>query len=175
MAGKDTNSTSSKGGRPSNYQPEYSEQAYKLCLLGATDADLADFFEVTEQTVNNWKTAHPVFFESLKRGKRSADAEVAQSLFKRANGYSHEAVKIVADAKTGSEHVVPYTEHYPPDTTACIFWLKNRRPDAWRDKHEIEHGGELVKRVLSEKPMSDDEWAKAHDATMADPGGGTIQ
>jgi hypothetical protein len=48
-------------------------------------------------------------------------------------------VKIVADAKTGAEHIVPYTEHYPPDTTACIFWPKNRRRDKWRDKHEIEH------------------------------------
>ena len=63
----------------------------------------------------------------------AAFAEVAEKLFRRATGYSHEAVKIVADAKTKEQHIVPYVEHYPPDTTACIFWLKNRRPEAWRD------------------------------------------
>lgn len=122
--------------RPSSYKAEYAEQALKLCRLGATDADMAGFFGVTEQTVNNWKSAHPAFFESLKQGKALADAEVADKLFKRATGYEHAAVKIVANATTGQEHVVPYVERYPPDTTACIFWLKNRRSDLWRDKTE---------------------------------------
>lgn len=122
--------------RPTSYKPEYAEQAKKLCRLGAKDSELADFFGVTEQTINNWKTAHPVFFESLKEGKALADAEVADKLFKRATGYEHPAVKIVANANTGQEHVVHYTERYAPDTTACIFWLKNRRPDVWRDKTE---------------------------------------
>lgn len=124
-------------GRPTKYDPAFDEQAFKLCLLGATDAQIADFFGVTEQTVNNWKKAHPSFFESLKRGKMEADGEVANSLYRRALGYEHEAVKIVADAKTGAEHVVPFIERYPPDTTAAIFWLKNRQPKAWRDRHEV--------------------------------------
>lgn len=122
------------GGRPSRYREEYAKQAHKLCLLGAIDKELADFFGVTEQTVNNWKRSHKEFFESLKKGKLLADAEVAGKLFSRATGYSHDAVKIVADAKTGAEHIVPFTEHYPPDTTACIFWLKNRQRDKWRDR-----------------------------------------
>lgn len=122
--------------RPSRYKAEYAEQAEKLCRLGATDRELADFFGVTEQTVNNWKRDHPEFFESLKRGKVLADAEVADKLFKRATGYSHPAVKIFNDQGTPLE--VPYTEHYPPDTTAAIFWLKNRQKDKWRDK--IDHG-----------------------------------
>ena len=123
-------------GRPSSYKAEFAEQALKLCRLGATDADMAGFFGVSEQTVNAWKGAHPAFLESLKEGKGLADAEVADRLFKRATGYEHPAVKIVANANTGQEHVVAYTERYPPDTTACIFWLKNRRPDLWRDKTE---------------------------------------
>lgn len=120
--------------RPSSYKAEYAEQAEKLCKLGATDGEMADFFGVSETTLNNWKTAHPEFLESLKRGKLLADANVADRLYSRAMGYAHDAVKIVADAKTGAEHIVPYTEHYPPDTTAAIFWLKNRQPAKWRDK-----------------------------------------
>ena len=128
-------------GRPSKFRPEYVDQAFKFCLLGATDAELGRFFDVDERTINNWKEVHPEFFQSLKDGKEGADACVAQSLYRRALGWEHEAVKIVADAKTGTEHIVPYTERYPPDTTAAIFWLKNRRPDLWRDKHSVEHAG----------------------------------
>ena len=128
-------------GRPSRYRTEYAQQAVKLCRLGATDKDLASFFEVDEATINRWKQSHPEFCESLKEGKAIADAEVADKLFRRATGYEHKAVKIVADAKTGAEHQVEYVERYAPDTTACIFWLKNRRPDLWRDKVEQMHTG----------------------------------
>lgn len=123
-------------GRPSKFDPEYVEQAYKLALLGATDKQLADFWDVSEKTINNWKHDHPDFLQSLKAGKLAADATVSQSLFRRANGYSHDAVKIFNDRETGVTQV-PYTEHYPPDTTAAIFWLKNRQPELWRDKIDV--------------------------------------
>jgi len=137
------------GGRPTVYCTETAVLAEKLCLLGATDAQLAEALDVCETTINTWKSAHPEFSEALKKGKARADAEVAASLFHRAKGYSHDAVKIVADAKTGAEHIVPYTEHYPPDTTACIFWLKNRRPDLWRDKHDIDQTSNLTVKVVN--------------------------
>ena len=124
-------------GRPSKYKPEYAELAYNYCLLGATDAKLAEFFEVDESTINNWKIDFPEFFESIKKGKEVADAQVAQSLFKKATGYEHGAVKIFNDQ--GEPLVVPHTERYAPDTTAAIFWLKNRQPALWRDKQEIDH------------------------------------
>ena len=85
-------------GRPSSYRAEYVEQALKLCRLGATDRELADFFDVAESTLNLWKLEHAEFSESLKRGKAEADAEVADKLFRRATGYSHEAVKIFMPA-----------------------------------------------------------------------------
>lgn len=129
--------------RPTKYLPEFAEQARKLCLLGATDKELADFFQISTGTLHNWKNDHPEFLSSLKEGKDLADAVVAEKLFKRATGYEHKAVKIVADAKTKDEHVVEYTERYPPDTTACIFWLKNRQRDKWRDKVETEHSGNI--------------------------------
>lgn len=120
-------------GRPTLYKPEYVDLAYKYCLLGATDNELAMFFDVNQDTINEWKKVHPQFSESLKAGKAKADADVAQKLFKRATGYEHKAVKISA-SPDGKEHVTEYIERYPPDTTAAIFWLKNRRPDVWRDK-----------------------------------------
>jgi hypothetical protein len=124
-------------GRPTSYKPEYNEQVFKLCLLGATDADIADFFEVTETTINNWKIDYPEFFESIKSGKQKADSTVAESLYKRANGYEHEDVDI--KMYEGEIIQTKLIKHYPPDTTAAIFWLKNRKPAVWRDKHEIDH------------------------------------
>ena len=127
--------------RPPKYRAEFAEQARKLCLLGATDEDMAKFFEVAVSTISKWKIDHKAFSEAIKSGKQLADAAVADRLFKRATGYEHDAVKIVADAKTGAEHVVHFVERYPPDTTACIFWLKNRQPEKWRDKVQNEHTG----------------------------------
>lgn len=123
-------------GRPTDYREEYDLQAEKLCRLGATDKEIADFFEVTEQTINNWKINFPSFFESLKKGKVIADMNVADSLYHRALGYSHADTDIrVVDKDLV---MTPIIKQYPPDTTAGIFWLKNRRPKEWRDKQEIE-------------------------------------
>lgn len=126
-------------GRPSKYKPEFCEQAAKLCKLGATDRELADFFGVKEWTINRWKAEYPEFSQSLKLAKEESDNRVEQSLYHRALGYSHDAVKILM-TKDGDVYREEYVEHYPPDTTACIFWLKNRRPDQWRDKIDVDTG-----------------------------------
>ena len=124
------------------HKDEYDEQAYKLCLLGATDKELGDFFNVTEQTINNWKKDFPTFFESIKRGKIDADARVAQSLFKRALGYTANETQLSQwGGQFTDEKVIP--KEIAPDTTAAIFWLKNRQPDKWRDKQEVKMGGEI--------------------------------
>lgn len=125
------------GGRPSKFKPEYVEQAKRLATLGATDRECAEFFHVSESTLHLWKHTHPEFSEALKVGKEIADDRVEQSLYRRALGYSHDAIKIVTVDKEVLHE--PYVEHYPPDTTAAIFWLKNRRPDRWRDKREIDN------------------------------------
>lgn len=130
------------GGRPSKYKAEYAEQAYKLCLLGATDKDMADFFEVDEATINRWKESHTEFCESLKKGKMMADATVAQKLYHRAIGYEHPEI-ITASHQGQITDTMEVTKHYAPDPTAAIFWLKNRQPANWRDKQEREITGSL--------------------------------
>lgn len=121
-------------GRPSKYNAAYADQARKLCLLGATDSEMADFFGVNEDTVHEWKKIHPEFSESITRGKLSADANVAERLYERAIGYSHEAVKIFMPQGAPGPVYAPYTEHFPPDTQAASLWLRNRQPAKWRDK-----------------------------------------
>lgn len=136
------------GGRPTKYKPEFAAQAEKLCQLGATDADLASFFGVTNVTVWRWQAEYPEFCNAIKAGKAPADDRVERSLFHKAVGYSFNSEKVfqhqgeIVRAKT--------IEHVPPDTTAMIFWLKNRRPAEWRDKHEVEHTHRLA-------DLSDDE------------------
>lgn len=122
-------------------------QVRKLALLGATDEQIADFLQISVATLNRWKESEPRFLSALKKGKERADAAVAKSLYQRALGYKHKAVKIFADPKTGAEKQVEYVEHYPPETVACIFWLKNRRPDLWRDVKAVEHSGSIEHRL----------------------------
>lgn len=123
--------------RPTKYQEAYAEQARKLCLLGYTDAELADFFEVSEATINNWKLEHPEFLESIKKGKAVADGDVASTLFNRAIGYTAKEKREEKTADGFKE--VDAEKHVPGDVTAMIFWLKNRQKDKWREKQDVNH------------------------------------
>lgn len=131
----------SRTGRPSSYKPEFVGQAKRLCQIGATDADLAVFFEVEVRTIQRWKHEHPEFCHSLKAGKTDADDRVERSLYHRAVGYVQPAVKIFMPAGADAPVYAPFEEQVAPDTTAAIFWLKNRRPEQWRDKTIQEHSG----------------------------------
>lgn len=143
------------GGRPSKYQPQFAEQAAKLCALGATDAQLADFFGVAVSTVALWKVQHPEFSDALKISKDEADAKVEQSLYRRATGYECDEVDI--RVLNGEIIQTPLRKIYPPDTTAMIFWLKNRKPGEWRDKTESTVNGQLL--VRNAKELTEDELA----------------
>lgn len=143
-------------GRPTKYKPEYAEQARNYCLLGAKDIQLADFFGVSEQTIYTWKKQHPEFLEAIKEGKERADAEIAFSLFHRAKGYSHPEDKIFqSGGEEGKPLIVPTIKHYPPDTTAAIFWLKNRRSEDWRDRKELEVTKKNDPSELTDEELSD--------------------
>ena len=134
-------------GRPPKYQEAFAEQAAKLCLLGATNADLADFFKVSIRTIERWSVEHEDFCRATKEAKEFADASVERSLYQRAVGYTFDSEKIF----NGKDGIVraETREHVPPDVTAQIFWLKNRQKDRWRDKQEIEHSGsvDLTRRM----------------------------
>ena len=136
------------------------EQARKLCLLGATDDDLADFFGVHRDTITEWKSVHENFSGAIARGKLAADAEVADRLYQRALGYSHPAVKIFMPMAALAPVYAPYTQHYPPDTAAASLWLRNRRPAQWRDKPDD-----------GPPPETPEEWARKRAALIKEMDG----
>lgn len=129
-------------GRPTKYQPEYVEQAYKLCLLGATDPEIADFFGTCVKTLYNWRDEYPDFLQAIHDGKLKADAEVAYKLHGRATGFEWEEEQIVK-LKTGqfSEkyEIVKINKVVPPDTSAAIMWLTNRQKGLWRNTQSLQN------------------------------------
>jgi hypothetical protein len=125
------------GGRRTVYKPSYAAQAAKACQAGFTDRELSALFGVSEVTINNWKLAHHEFALALKAAKEPADERVTRSLYQRANGYTYDSEKVFCNA-AGEVTKVPIKVHVPPDTGACIFWLKNRRKDIWRERPETE-------------------------------------
>jgi len=139
-------------GQPTKYKEEYNEQVTKLCKLGATDKEIADFFNVCEATINNWKKAEPQFLESIKKGKIEADMNVANSLYKKATGYEEEAVKIFQFQ--GEPVKVEYIEKHQPDTAAIMAWLNNRRPDQFRSKQYVESENKNVNHNLNEEVLT---------------------
>jgi hypothetical protein len=135
----------------SKYQRHFVRQARYLVQFGATTAELASFFGVATQTIDNWTVRYREFANAVQAGKRGFDHRVEHSLAARAIGYTFDAEKVFVnklttrnfgpDGKVESTEEelvttrVPVREHAPPDVTACIFWLKNRRPNEWRDVH----------------------------------------
>lgn len=153
-------------GRPSDFKDEYADLAYNYCLLGATDKDLASFFNVCEATINNWKISSPEFLESVKKGKDIADAHIASKLFNRAEGaeiQKQQAFKvkevIYENGKRVKEtekiEIVELTEVIAPDTTAAIFWLKNRKPEYWKDKQVIDVTNQDPPKIIINPPKND--------------------
>lgn len=136
-------------GRPSKFQEVFVEQAEKLAILGATDEEVALFFEVSRDTVYEWKKVHPEFSDALKKGKEIADMKVAESLFKRATGF--EVTEQEDVMYKGKKETLKKVRQIPPETLAAIFWLKNRRPNEWRDKREVDNTHKLDESFIVEK------------------------
>ena len=142
-------------GRPTDYRPEYCEQATKLCMISATNEELADFFNICTTTLTNWMNEHPDFMAAVKEGRVYADANVGKRLYERAMGYEHDDV----DIRVCDHEIVetPIRKYYPPDSTAGIFWMKNRRPRDWRDKHEVDNTHRYPDKITVNFTDSDDD------------------
>lgn len=139
-AKKKTTATAAKkkhpGGRPEKYKAEFCELATNYALLGATDLEMARYFGVSEKTFNNWKIAHKEFLQAIKAGREEADANVGKSLYSRAMGYVGKKT-VTATEKGVVTDIRVVDDYVGPETTACIFWLKNRQRDRWRDKQDV--------------------------------------
>lgn len=106
---------------------------------GLTDEQIASNMGISRSTLSDWKTKYSDISDALKRGKEVVDIQVENALLKRALGYKYDEVtrEKVKDPITGFSCLTitkKVTKEVVPDTTAQIFWLKNRRPDKWRDK-----------------------------------------
>lgn len=121
---------------------------------GLTDEQIAGNMGIATSTLYEWKKKYPEISESLKRGKEVVDRHVENALLKRALGYSYEEVTIEGGIETKRVR-----KEVVPDTTAQIFWLKNRKPHEWRDKQQIEHSGTMDIRQQFEM-LSDEELSK---------------
>ncbi len=142
--------TAAKGpkGRPTAYVEKlHPKLGYALAVRGLTDEQMASEIGVTTSTFYLWQKIHPGFSEAIKRGKEEPDSKVEGALFKKATGYVEKVKKpmvVSQGAGAGSEvEIVEFDQTFEPSDTAIIFYLKNRRPDRWRDKQEVEHTGEV--------------------------------
>ena len=108
---------------------------------GLIDEQIAKNMGITPSTLYEWKKNYSEISESLKKGKEVVDIQVENALLKRALGYSYKEIK--EEKTVDGKRVTVTTKEVVPDTTAQIFWLKNRRPERWRDKQDIEHSGQM--------------------------------
>lgn len=124
-------------GTPTRYQPDQDKRVYRLALLGMNTKQIAFALGVSYMTVANWRKRHPSFNEAIAAGRIEADAEIAESLFHRAQGYERVAHKTVM--VDGEPMELEETVHYPADVKAASLWLRNRQPALWQDNKQYDH------------------------------------
>src|SRR3974390_1066435 len=125
------------GGRKTVYSPRMAVVARKCCERGMTDIEVADMLGIGLATLYRWKLDHPAFARVFQLGKAKADDRVERSLYSRAVGYDYMAEKPAMTRR--GQKTMRYRAHIPPDTAAAVWYLKNRRPDRWRDSFRHEH------------------------------------
>ena len=154
-----------KRGRKSLFREEYILIAKAAARFGAIEEEIADELNIGITTLERWKKYSPEFRGAIRASKAVADEKIEKALYQRAKGYSYRAEKVVVESlgnNRGSRaRAVEYTEHMPPDTTAAIFFLRNRRPDRWRDVQRIDAA--MGHYVLSDRPMTEEEWITRKD------------
>ncbi len=163
----------SADGEPAPYRSDYDRISYQFALLGASELQIAEALGISESTLNGWKRDHPEFLASLRRGQEAADAQVAESLFRRAIGCSHP--DFIISRNGGEVTLTETTKHYPPDTSAAIFWLKNRQRERWRELQRLEHTGKDGKTLEAVSASAADLHAELlRRGAMLPPGTGVV-
>lgn len=115
---------------------------------GLTDEQIALKMGINVATLYRYKQSYCEICDALKKGKEIVDIQVENALFKRAMGYEYEETKIIISEKDG-RRVETVKKQMPPDTTAQIFWLKNRKPEKWRDRVEVQNNdNDQVKQFI---------------------------
>lgn len=132
-----------KLGRPSKNLPDYyPKKVYSLALLGLTDKEIGDVLDIKEKTFQSWKRKYEALRVKLHEGRIGSLEKVADSLYHKAIGYSHPETKVfMYQGKIITKEVI---KHYPPDTGAACFILKNKTrslEEPWKDAHEHEVSG----------------------------------
>src|SRR5262245_47470968 len=116
-------------GRPTLYKPENADLARKFCMLGATNQELAECFEVSRSTIDHWIESIPEFAEGVRQGRTRADADAIDKFYSRVVGHTHDTKKYVPHP--GEVREPPVKLYYPPDIRGGMFWLRNRRRRHW--------------------------------------------
>ena len=117
---------------------------------GLTNIQIAHNIGIRENTFYSWINRFPELEEALREGKEVVDIQVENALYKRALGYEIEETKTYMKDNgngTQSKHIEKVKKHIAGDTTAMIFWLKNRKPKEWRDRKDLEHSGEIQSNI----------------------------
>lgn len=142
-------------GRKTLFKPEMYRQVEELAKLGATNEQIADFFDISVKTLEYWMRMDEEFKRRRKRGGMVADMKVVESLYRRATGYTYKET----EGKVYKGQLITYTveKEAVPDVTACIFWLKNRQRAQWADVQNVNHShsGEIHHRKLEDIPLEE--------------------
>jgi transposase-like protein len=120
---------------------------------GLTDEQIAHNIGIAPRTLYRWKDKYEQISQALKKGKEVVDREVENALFKSAIGFEYEETKIIKekdDMGRDRTRVEKTKKRVPPNVTAQIFWLKNRKPKEWRDRQEHEHMGEVGVKIVDD-------------------------
>ena len=143
-------------GQPTKYdEGVHVPWAASLAKVGCSSAEIAEAFGVSERTLYRWQKAHPEFRQTLKANKSQADAVIAESLYHKAIGKAkrstvHKRTRQDAEGMVVETIVEKTEEMLAPDTTAMIFWLKNRSPELWRDKPAVDETDTAVLKAAKE-------------------------
>lgn len=152
------------------YHPQYCEIAERAMKVGFTYKELGALLGVSDDVISRWTLKYPEFATAVKMSRGQADDRIERNLYIRACGYEYDAEKPMNVG--GEVKIAKYKEHVKPDVVAQIFWLKNRRPELWRDVQQHEHGeaGEFAKmndeQLLEEIKKASDQLAEMSTKTQ---------